>query len=362
MEESVRLQIIYETAASMVTRTPEAWAEYLRFASQLHKYPFDNALLVYAQDPDAALLATEAVWQRVGRAPMEQARRIAVCEYSRAGETLKYLLDVSQTTGPAAPEIWKVEKEVQPILASALLERYNTSSPYLADAIARLVHEAINQGFEPLMRDFELDTGSHFFAELPQDGLFSQIREIAAASARIFVSARCGLETRDADMQALSTIAHFDTVPLVARLGNIVSNLSKSILLTIEETVKALENERRDEHAELIEPDIYRERWPAIPEYQRGERSRAAGQVRTPVDGEPAQAPSPAVYDPADAGQAERDGGPGGTGGVGEAGGDVPAATGEGPAPADGGHADEGPAPEQPAAHGRGSKLETDED
>ncbi|ACV61357.1 hypothetical protein Dtox_0419 [Desulfofarcimen acetoxidans DSM 771] len=45
MEESVRLQIIYETAVSMVTRTPEAWAEYLRFASRFYKYPFDNALL-----------------------------------------------------------------------------------------------------------------------------------------------------------------------------------------------------------------------------------------------------------------------------------------------------------------------------
>ncbi|WP_042315277.1 hypothetical protein [Desulfofarcimen acetoxidans] len=46
MEESARLQIIYETAVSRVTRTPEAWAEYLRFTLRLYKYPFENALLV----------------------------------------------------------------------------------------------------------------------------------------------------------------------------------------------------------------------------------------------------------------------------------------------------------------------------
>ncbi|WP_157862819.1 hypothetical protein [Desulfofarcimen acetoxidans] len=45
MEESARLQIIHEAVVSMVTRTPDAWAECLRFASRLYKYPFDNALL-----------------------------------------------------------------------------------------------------------------------------------------------------------------------------------------------------------------------------------------------------------------------------------------------------------------------------
>lgn len=347
MEETTRLKIIYNVAASMVTRTPEAWAAYLRFASRIYKYPFDNALLVYAQDPDATMLATEDIWKRVGRVPIEQAKRIAVCEYNRAGETLKYLLDISQTKGPTAPEIWKAEKIVQPILATALLEHYNTYSPSLAGAIATLTHQAAKQSFSQLMRDFETDTSGHFFSELPQDGLFSQIQEIAEASARIFISARCGMEAREEDKLVLSTIAHFDTVPLAARLGNIVTNLSKTALMTIEKAMRTLKSERSVENGELIEPDIYRERWPVVPEHQPRQRERTVGTVRAAVDRIPPPEPQPAVYDPANARQAERDGSPGGKGGAGKEGSDVPAASGEKPAPGDRGYTGESKAPDQ---------------
>ena len=189
------------------------------------------------------MLATEAIWKRVGRSPVEHAKRISVCEYNLAGETMKYLLDVSQTAGSAMPIVWNVESNMQNELARMLLKRYNSTGHELADAITRMTREAGDKSFATLMQDFELDARNHFFSELPQDGLYKQIREVTEASIRILVMARCGFDMREGDIQALSTVPHFDTVPLVARLGNIVTTLSKAVLIEIENTMKTLEKE-----------------------------------------------------------------------------------------------------------------------
>ena len=360
MRADERLRVIYETAASMVTRTPEAWAKYLTFASRIYKYPFDNALLVYAQAPNATMLATKEIWKRVGREPVSKATTIAVCEYKDAKNSLKYLFDVSQTNGNTVPRQWAADENMQIPLALALSARYNLGAPYLSMTVGQLVYEAMEQSFEQYMQDFELDIESHFFSELPKDGLYVQIREIVEASARIFISSRCGATLHDSDVQALSTISHFDTVPLVARLGNIVTDVSKHILLEIERTVKSIEKERSENHGEQIEPDIYRERWPALPEHQHrgriGEQRPARGQVRTGLDEPPAQSAPAEVYDPADDRRTGSDRPESGHGSPGTAGSDLSAAIEGGPAAADRGHDGKSPPPEQPASDSGGNR------
>ncbi|MEN3005952.1 SNF2-related protein [Dehalobacterium formicoaceticum] len=358
MRTDERLKIIYETATSMITRTPEAWVKYLDFASRIYKYPFDNALLVYAQEPNATMLATKEIWKRVGRDPIARAKQIAVCEYKNAKNSLKYLLDVTQTTGNTIPKQWTVDENMQISLALALSGRYNLDNPYLSMVIGQFVHEAMEQSFEQYMQDFELDIEGHFFAELPKDGLYAQIREIIEASARIYVSSRCGVTLLDSDMQAMSTVSHFDTVPLVARLGNIVTDVSKHILLEMERTIKSLENERSKNHGEQIEPDIHRERWPIIPEHQHrvGKQRPALGQVREGLDEQPAKKPPAAVYDPADDRGTGNDRPQSGDGSSGTSGNDLSAAIDEESTAADREHDGEGPSSEQPALDSGGNR------
>lgn len=357
MEQIERMAVIYETAASMITRTPEAWADFLTFAARIYKYPFDNALLVYTQDKSAAMLATEAVWQRVGRSPIEHARNIAVCEYGKGEESLKYLLDVSQTQGPEAPKPWMVDESRQTPVALALGEKYNIASEDLSGVIAQLIHRSLEQDFAAYMQDFELDIDGHFFSTLPKEGLYEQVREMVEASARILISARCSTAIHDADIRALETISHYDAIPLIARLGNIVSGTSKNILTAIEHTVKEWEQERSREHGEKIESGIYREEWPALPQHQHRQRRNASPRaVRPPVAGAYAPEPPPAVHDPADAGQADGNSVEGGPGGHGAPGDDLSAESHRQPAAADRGYAGEGPPPEQPAPDGGGNR------
>ena len=58
-----KLRTIYEIIAPTITRTEESWKDYLRFGSTVYKHPFDNALLVYGQNPKATMLATFDTWK-----------------------------------------------------------------------------------------------------------------------------------------------------------------------------------------------------------------------------------------------------------------------------------------------------------
>ena len=81
-----RLKVIYETIAPTITRTEESWKDYLRFGSTVYKHQFDNALLVYAQNPKATMLATFDTWKnpKVSRSINKGEKGIAVCEYANA--------------------------------------------------------------------------------------------------------------------------------------------------------------------------------------------------------------------------------------------------------------------------------------
>lgn len=92
-----KLKTIYEIASRMIVRGEGAWKDYLSFAARIHKYSFDNALLVYAQNPDVTTLASIPQWNKVGRNVNRGSKGIAVCEYENAKLTLSYLFDMDST-------------------------------------------------------------------------------------------------------------------------------------------------------------------------------------------------------------------------------------------------------------------------
>lgn len=99
MRKDERLKTIYETIAIHITRSESAWRDYIEFASQFYKYSFDNALLIFAQNPNVTMLAPTTVWNKVGRYVNKGVTGIAVCEYENARLTIRHLFDITQTNG-----------------------------------------------------------------------------------------------------------------------------------------------------------------------------------------------------------------------------------------------------------------------
>ena len=246
-----KLKIIYETIAPAITRTEEEWKDYLRFGSAVYKHQFDNALLVYAQNPKATMLATFDIWTspKVTRSVNSGAKGIAVCEYANSKHTVKHLFDISQTNGAKIPDVWKLDDELRQGLIYRLAYNHDTPANNFTECISQIAADSIAENLDGYLQGFENDIKDHFLGEMPQNGLMAEVAEIIYNSCVYYIANRCG-ETADV---VIPTIPHFNTIPLVARLGYTVTEISKGILLEIERNVKIIENERSAKNEQRID-------------------------------------------------------------------------------------------------------------
>ncbi|NJD01810.1 MAG: hypothetical protein FIA99_04260 [Ruminiclostridium sp.] len=48
---------IYDVVTARITSSRDEWKDFLTFTAGIYKYNFDNAVLIYAQRPDATAVA-----------------------------------------------------------------------------------------------------------------------------------------------------------------------------------------------------------------------------------------------------------------------------------------------------------------
>lgn len=243
MARAKQLKSLYESGVSYISNSPEAWTNYLTFASGIYKYSFDNALLIYMQNPNATMLASLPLWNKLGRYVIKGEKAIAVCDYRDTRLTLDYLFDVTQTYGKAAPKTWRLEHLDMAELAGRL-SSYDTDN--LSECIGMMIRQSMDS-LDDSMQDMELDMADHLFSSLPTQGIEDQMLELIEASSRFLIHQRCGIP-ESVLSPAFDTIPHWNTVPLMSRLGGIVTELSKEILLDIGRHVKIMEQERSMTH------------------------------------------------------------------------------------------------------------------
>ena len=58
---------IYDMQIKDVTTSADKWKSILKLAGNLYRYEFDNILLIYAQRPQATLVADYDTWKKVDR-------------------------------------------------------------------------------------------------------------------------------------------------------------------------------------------------------------------------------------------------------------------------------------------------------
>ncbi|MNO15988.1 hypothetical protein D3C76_56600 [compost metagenome] len=287
------LRNLYASATADVTSSGDAWQQYLHFAASIYKYSFDNSLLIYVQRPDATMLAPLPLWNQLGRYVRKGERSIAVCNFQQGSPTLSHLFDVTQTTGKQAPALWSLEQLDSDELAGRLTS-YDTLS--LTEAISQLVHDTVHSSWDEWLKDIEHDINDHFLGSIPMLGLEQHMGDLIEDSVRYLIHRRCQMpEPNHTDF---STITHFDTLPLAARLGYQVNTHARSLLTDIARYVKIMEQERSQAHesSQQTNFDIPRSGRIAVSELANLERSdnrsTAPGQIR-PAGVEPSPESSP---------------------------------------------------------------------
>lgn len=242
---------IYDKITDIVTSSKEEWKEFLTFASRIYKYNFDNAILIYAQRPDATMVANMEVWnKRIGRYINRGTRSIAVFDSSKPNLKLEYLFDIKDTNGNrhTIPKLWSLNDGITPILTERLKEKYELSSGDLDSIISQVVEIKVNANFEECFKDFESDTENTWLKDLPIEGLMSYFTQTIIESAHYMVAKRCGIDSPILnDENTFRVITHFNTLQLTFRLGNAVCSISQEILREIESEVIQIIREKRSE-------------------------------------------------------------------------------------------------------------------
>lgn len=236
---------MYNAMALLVTRDKTEWSDFLNFYSNIYKHEFNRALLIYAQCPDATMVADMKTWnEKIGAYIKRGSHGICVFEPGKLGSRLEYLFDVKSVdiSIENIPKLWQLTKENTPFLNEELCKKYN------------IVHNDINDTIKDICKE-----KVSFLKKLNQNTnvkteIINSYTKIIEESVEFLVKKRCNLPLDDTDY--FSNISFLNTVPSTIKLGNNVNKISKAILREIEKDIlnikkEDIENEQGTSRVEL---------------------------------------------------------------------------------------------------------------
>lgn len=291
-----------------VTHEKESWIEFLGFASRLYKYNFADQLLIYAQRPDATMVADMKTWNKhTGRYVNRGAKSIAVFD---GDQKLKYLFDVSDTNGPRSsiPAQWKIDSTNEMKLVDKLNQLNSTSHPDIETCIEKIIEQKFADEFNHITETLESDFIDFWQEGISYDDALNYLLQNAKDSVKFIVESRCGFDLNGyiRDEALFETIFYFNNPRLFSFLGYVVNTLSGEILRDIEKQIRQLDIERSESNEKANTDRISREHgWnvlsndPGVERFRSGQD--AAREIRTNSPELSEETTSTSLYAPSDA-------------------------------------------------------------
>lgn len=223
MKKIDELREIYGNALALIKNTPEAWNDALKNISQYYKLSFAEGLLVAAQAKSATTVATYDTWRKFGRYVNRGEHGIGVIT-SITDTTIKYLFDISQTSGRNIEEKWILNK----LEKKKFLSRYN--SKY--EKVFTQPTEAVNEIFQNALRFHENNIDENL-TEFCTDSS-AVMSKLVADSAMALIMYRCGAEKTDYDFTPIMQLTNRQ----ITAVGETSLKIARETLLEIEHTLR----------------------------------------------------------------------------------------------------------------------------
>lgn len=356
---------LYKQSVQEYTKTPAEWMGLLSCVARFYKRSFDNAVLIYAQKPDATQLATFDEWHdpRIDRNINKGTKGIAVIDMANPNASLKHLFDFMDTNGSpqsfrnVAGFLWELEPQYQPSLMVKLHEKYHTPTASIEQCLYKLAQRMVRSRLPAYLEHFKVAEESSPLYGMPIEAVKAEIIELVTDSVAYTVFRKCGIDTAPIEDGAFENISRYNSLEHFMAIGSCTVSLSRPILKEIQQEIKAIKNERSQiyENRTLTEIELHAGRGrndvSRTPDFkEQTDRQDAGGQIRETVeavhDGGTPASPVPA----GGRGQNQRDAASGGRGSGNRQGTENPAAP-QGPADAEErGHAEKS-RPHEPVDH-----------
>lgn len=254
MGTNIQVRTLYQSVIQKATSDQATWREICGLIGKLYRYEFDNILMVYAQRPDATLVADFDTWKQVGRYVKRGSKGIAIFPSRALTPSVRYVFDISNTGGRKQELTWTFDGEN----INAYLDfqkqfgipnsgmNYNSSQnnswEALKDFTKTYVRYIMKTEFGEQISELSQGTGSVI------NGLGDVTQEITAEgviyqSVLYAVGTRCGFDL-SSEKTDFSGITSFVNEEEIYRLGSLVSDISCYILRETSRILKMIKTER----------------------------------------------------------------------------------------------------------------------
>lgn len=254
MGNNVQVRTIYQSVIQKVTSDPTVWREVCQLIGKLYRYEFDNILMVYAQRPNATLIADFDTWKKVGRYVRRGSKGIAIFPSRALAPSIRFVFDISNTGGREQELTWSFDNEKIEGYLNYQKRLGNLNSDTNMSAHQNNAWEALKDFTKTYVRYIMETEFDERISELSQNagnvinGLGDVTQEITAEgvifqSVLYAVGTRCGFDL-SSEKKDFSGITSFVNEDEIYRLGSLVSDISCHILREISRNLKILETER----------------------------------------------------------------------------------------------------------------------
>ncbi|MDD4690313.1 MAG: hypothetical protein PHE51_11295 [Eubacteriales bacterium] len=243
-----RVSELYDKITADVVQSSNSWQDYLKFASGIYKYGFDNSILIYSQRPDATMVADLQTWnKKVGRWVNRGAKSIAVFDTAVPKLELRYLFDVSDTNGApdTYPRLWQLTEENSVPLLEKLNYKYNLKCDGIDEFAATHTINKIVDIESIYYEGIKKNIAGSGLADLDDETLTVKINVLILQSVQYMVFCRCGFDTEIFN-GTFDEISDFNNKHLLYHLGNGVSTMSQEILGEFANTLNLIIKEQKE--------------------------------------------------------------------------------------------------------------------
>lgn len=282
MEHITKVKDLYEQTVSMISQSEESWKDFLECMGRLYQLDFLNTCMVYAQRPDATVLAGFEQWMELNLPVMRGSKGIAVFPSKLFGENVTHVFDVSDTKGKGVrPWNWTVNGTNRRKLAKMLFpEIYEKEKKFKnsLNTFTRTYVWVMIKGEDGISKTLErLKTLTRAEASVEE----MEITQFIVNSTLYAVESRCGFTDRELDF---SLISQYRNEEILYRAGRLISHLSGKVLFEISKTMKNIDLERSEYYGRDYRNPVQGSGRPAVSRiggnHERGEGNGSPEQIR----------------------------------------------------------------------------------
>lgn len=234
---NIKIPDLIQDTLSHITFNEENWLDFLRFSAKIHKYPFDQALLIYAQNKEIEMIASKSIWSRFNRSIIPGSKSILVVKYEEGNENIDYLFDISQTKGRSLQKPnWEINNKERTYIYDQLK---TVEGPQLENKLEELTELKLSEIYLTIENHFEQATRYY------TDEENKQFIDFIWNSATFAVFEKSGLDQMDnKDFSFIKKIeSNQQMVPL---MGYMVTETTKNVMKEIADLKNQLKLEGND--------------------------------------------------------------------------------------------------------------------